>query len=81
MKIEPFGVEIWMNAHETHCAFNLAETCVHSLTIGELLTLTGRNDRDLAELLPMRMTYGAIEGSDRLRDAITASMRRRSGTM
>ncbi len=71
MKIQPFGVEIWMNAYETTCAFNLAETCVHSLTIGELLTLTGRNDRDLAELLPMRMTYGAIEGSDRLRDAIT----------
>ncbi len=71
MKIEPFGVEIWMNAHETRCAFNLAETCVHSLTIGELLTLTGRNDRALSELLPMRMTYGAIEGSDRLRDAIT----------
>jgi aspartate/methionine/tyrosine aminotransferase len=71
MKIEPFGVEIWMNAHETHCAFNLAETCVHSLSIGELLTLTGRNDTALSELLPMRMTYGAIEGSDRLRNAIT----------
>ena len=71
MKIEPFGVEIWMNAHETTCAFNLAETCVHSMTIGELLALTGRNDTALSELLPMRMTYGSIEGSDRLRDAVT----------
>ncbi len=70
MKIEPFGVEQWMNAHETRCALNLAETCVHSLTIAELLALTGRNDRDLAALLPMQMTYGAIEGSDALRDAI-----------
>ncbi len=72
MKIEPFGVEIWMNAHETRCALNLAETCVHSLTIAELLTLAGRNDHALADLLPMQMTYGAIEGSDRLRNAIAA---------
>ncbi len=70
MKIEPFGVEIWMNAYETSCALNLAETCVHSLTIAELLTLAGRNDRDLAALLPMQMTYGEIEGSMRLRTAI-----------
>ncbi len=72
MKIEPFGVEIWMNAYETTCAFNLAETCVHSLTIAELMALAGRNDRDLQALLPMQMTYGAIEGSHRLRTAIAA---------
>lgn len=70
MKIEPFGVELWMNEWETRCAFNLAETCVASLTIAQLLQLTGRNDTDLAELLPLKMTYGAIEGSDRLRAAI-----------
>jgi aspartate/methionine/tyrosine aminotransferase len=72
MKIEPFGVEIWMNAWETKCELNLAETCVESLTIAELLDLTGQNARDLSALLPMKMTYGAIEGSDRLRDAIAA---------
>jgi len=70
MYIEPFGVEIWMNEWETRCALNLAETCVESLTIKELLQLTGKNDTDLSGLLTMRMTYGAIEGSDRLRDAI-----------
>ncbi len=70
MKIEPFGVEMWMNAWETKCTWNLAETCVESLTIGQLLTLAGRNDADLSDLLPMKMTYGAIEGSDRLRDGI-----------
>ena len=72
MRIEPFGVEIWMNAWETKCEWNLAETCVESLSIGELLHLAGRNDDDLSALLPMRMTYGAIEGSDRLRAAIAA---------
>ncbi|PRY21910.1 aspartate/methionine/tyrosine aminotransferase [Aliiruegeria haliotis] len=72
MHIEPFGVEIWMNEWETRCTWNLAETCVESLTIRELLTLAGRNDTDLSEVLSMKMTYGAIEGSDRLRAAISA---------
>lgn len=71
MRIEPFGVEIWLNEWETRCELNLAETCVESLTIAELLDLTGRND-DLSALLPMKMTYGAIEGSERLRQAIAA---------
>lgn len=71
MKITPFAVEMWMNDWETKCELNLAETCVESLTIAELLALTGRNDDSLSELLPMKMTYGGIEGSDRLKAAIT----------
>lgn len=72
MHIEPFGVEIWMNEFETKCELNLAETCVESLTIAELLALIGHNSTDLRDLLPMKMTYGAIEGSERLRVAIAA---------
>ncbi|MEZ5750976.1 MAG: aminotransferase [Paracoccaceae bacterium] len=72
MRIEPFGVEIWMNEYETECSHNLAETCVESLTIGELLTLIGHNAGDLSALLPLKMTYGAISGSERLRKAIAA---------
>lgn len=71
MQIEPFKVEIWMNEWETRCSYNLAETCVASITVEELLHLSGRNSNDLSELLPMKMTYGAIEGSDRLRRAIS----------
>lgn len=70
MHIAPFGVEIWMNEWELKCELNLAETCVESLTMAQLLDLAGRNHDDLSELLPMKLTYGAIEGSDRLRDAI-----------
>lgn len=70
MKIKPFGVEIWMNEFENHCEFNLAETCVASLTVDELLKLSGKSDDVLDELKPMKLTYGAIQGSDRLRDAI-----------
>ena len=70
MHIEPFKVEIWMNEWETQCDHNLAETCVESITVDELLKLSGRNDTSLAELLPMKMTYGDIEGSMRLRQAV-----------
>jgi aspartate/methionine/tyrosine aminotransferase len=70
MKIREFGVEIWMNTYENDAKFNLAETCVDSITIAELLALAGKNDTALSDLLPMRMGYGAIEGSDRLKSAI-----------
>ena len=71
MRIREFGVETWMNRWETRCRYNLAETCVDSLTVDELLALAGTTDADfLAELRGLRLTYGAIEGSDRLRDAI-----------
>ena len=33
MKIKDFGVEMWMNAYENDCTYNLAETCVESLTV------------------------------------------------
>jgi aspartate/methionine/tyrosine aminotransferase len=71
MKIEPFGVELWMNEFENHCSYNLAETCVESITVAELLKLTGQAESSIEELLPFKLTYGAIEGSDRLRSAIT----------
>ena len=72
MKIKPFGVELWMNEYENNCLYNLAETCVESLTLDELLTMAGKKDTIMAELLPMKMTYGAIEGSDRLRNNVAA---------
>ena len=70
MKIRPFDIEIWMNEFENHCEYNLAETCVASLTVEELLLMANKKESVLADLLPMKLTYGAIEGSDRLRDNI-----------
>ncbi len=72
MHIAPFGVEIWMNEFEKVCELNLAETCVESITMAELLALCGKDESALSEVLPFKMTYGDIEGSDRLRDAIAA---------
>ena len=70
MKIRQFGVEIWMNRYETTCELNLAETCVESLTVAELLEMAGKTDTILSELLPLKLTYGAIEGSERLRGLV-----------
>ena len=62
MKIREFAIEIWMNEFENNCKLNLSETCVASLTIEQLLEITGKKETILSELLPMKMTYGAIEG-------------------
>jgi len=71
-----------MNEWETKCEWNLAETCVESLTIAELLALAGKNEASLSELMTMKMTYGAIEGSDRLRTAIaTLYVRQEAGNV
>ena len=72
MNIEPFGVELWMNEFETKCEYNIAETCVASLTIAELLEFSGQSTDSIQDLLALKMTYGAIEGSERLRTAIAA---------
>lgn len=76
MKIEPFGVEIWMNEFETTCEFNLAETCVHSLTVAELLDICEQPTDSLDALRNLKLAYGAIPGSNRLRDAIAALYQR-----
>ncbi|NLY71539.1 MAG: aminotransferase [Clostridiales bacterium] len=67
MRIKDFGVEIWMNTYENYCKYNLAETCVESLTVDELLQMSGRKDQLLDEILDMKLTYGDIEGSLSLR--------------
>ena len=70
MQIEPFGVEQWMNAWETKCEFNLAETCVASLTLAELMQMAGQTQNMPADLAAMHMTYGEIRGSTRLRGLV-----------
>ncbi|MEX3845460.1 aminotransferase [Paraburkholderia sp. BR10882] len=80
MKIKEFGVERWMDQYENHCTYNLAETCVESLTVDQLLSMTGRQTSVIDELRPMKLTYGAIEGTQRLREAIAATYARQSAT-
>ncbi len=66
MKIRDFGVEIWMNLYENNCEHNLAETCVESMTVSDLLDMTGQKEAITQNILDMQMSYGDIEGSPRL---------------
>ena len=64
MNIKPFQVEEWMNAYETGAKYNIAETCVDSVSLKELWELTGEDGtRFWSEFSGRRMTYGDIEGN------------------
>lgn len=80
MKISPFGVEQWMNEWETRCEYNLAETCVESLTMQQLLDMSGKAEQVLAEMLTLKMTYGHIVGSERLRTLISEQYQTQSAS-
>lgn len=67
MKIATFKVEQWMNEWETKCKYNLAETCIDSLALRELLSLAGEDEtKFMEELAESRFTYGHIWGSPEL---------------
>ncbi len=73
MKVVPFDVENWMNEREMSARWNIAETCVDSLTLGELLALSGDAEASLARLRAMKLTYGHIAGVPRLRELLAQS--------
>ncbi|WP_434297810.1 aminotransferase [Clostridium sporogenes] len=73
MKIKTFKVEQWMNQYENDAIFNLAETCIDSLTLRELLNLAGKNFEEyMASLGDIRMTYSHIYGSPNLLKGIAS---------
>jgi len=72
MKIETFGVERWMDLYENDAVNNIAETCVDSMSVRELLELAGDPRKMMEEILEMRLTYGAIPGSPALRRGIAS---------
>lgn len=71
MKIKPFKVEEWMNAYETRARYNIAETCVDSVTLDELFKLTGADKEAFWDAFcKRRLTYGDIEGAMEFREGI-----------
>ncbi len=72
MEIKPFGVEEWMTEYEHDVKYNVAETCVDSFKLKEILELTDEKDKHLRKLLETRVDYGYIPGSLRLRKAIAS---------
>ena len=71
MNIKPFAVEEWMNAYEDGARYNIAETCVDSVSLDELFSLAGEDKQAFLErFCARRLTYGDIVGSEALRKGI-----------
>ena len=71
MDIKTFKVERWMNDYEDNCTYNLAETCIDSLTIKELLTMCGEDVASyMTKLADTRLTYSHIFGSPELLEGV-----------
>lgn len=71
MKIKPFAVEEWMNAWEVGAKYNIAETCVDSISMNELFELTGEDKTEfLNRLCTRRLSYGDIEGLPEFRKGV-----------
>jgi aspartate/methionine/tyrosine aminotransferase len=69
MKLEQFAMERMQSTYENQVAFNLSESGVHPLTLGELVDEAGATDALLAESL----RYTQSNGTTALR-ALVASM-------
>ena len=71
MDIAPFKVEEWMNEYEDGAKYNIAETCVDSVSIDQLFELTGGDKAAFMDrLCACRLTYGDILGAPAFKEGI-----------
>ena len=71
MNIKPFYVEEWMNAYEEGARYNIAETCVDSISLNELWELSGVDGEAFwREFCTRRLTYGDITGFPAFREGV-----------
>ncbi|KAJ5202074.1 uncharacterized protein N7498_006737 [Penicillium cinerascens] len=71
VKIDTFAVEQWMDKYELTAKYNTAETCAASISIDDLRALSEDKTSDpLGQLQSTKLTYGAIRGSDKLRQTL-----------
>ena len=75
MKIADFGVEMWLDENENDCVYHLSETCANTLHVKELLKLSGKQDEYIEKIKDIRLDYGDITGSDRLKSGIAKMYR------
>ena len=68
MKLIPFDMERWQSTYEHRVDYNLSESGVHPLTVGELLEFA---DGSL-DLSTIQLGYGQSNGSDELRETIAS---------
>ncbi|MCI1273092.1 MAG: aminotransferase [Clostridiaceae bacterium] len=72
MKIKEFGVETWINEHETSCTCDLTNTCVGVMRFNELLALCDNPKNVIDEMLNLQLGYGKVFGTERLRNNIAS---------
>lgn len=70
MKIDLFDNEAWMTKYETNYRYNLAETCVASMSVNDLLEFVENKEEVINNLLNVKLDYGPITGSSKLRSGI-----------
>lgn len=74
---EEFQVEQFMDKYETDIKYNMGETCVDLLSIKDLTELVDPRDANNVQqqlskaVLETKLTYGCIQGSEKLRKAIS----------
>lgn len=62
-----------MDKYETTAKFNTAETCCASVSVDDLRALSEDKETDpLGKLQSTKLTYGAIRGSDQLRETLSS---------
>lgn len=71
MKIKPFAVEEWMNKWEVGAKYNIAETCVDSVSLKQLLEICGEDEAIFTQtLLSKRLSYGDITGLPKFKEGV-----------
>jgi aspartate/methionine/tyrosine aminotransferase len=71
MKIKPFKVEEWMNEYEDDAPYNIAETCVDSISLDALFELVGKDKNAFLDgFCARRLTYGDIFGAPAFKEGI-----------
>ncbi|KAK4152532.1 hypothetical protein C8A00DRAFT_16158 [Chaetomidium leptoderma] len=79
VKVEPFEVEQWMDRLETTPGvLNIAETCAASVSVDDLVRLCEDQDAPGPLSLSGKLTYGAIRGSETLRQRVASLFERAS---
>jgi aspartate/methionine/tyrosine aminotransferase len=67
MKLQPFEMERWQSTWENQVEYNLSESGVHPLRLGELL------DGETSDMLKQPLGYSQTNGTKELRKAIAAT--------
>ena len=61
-----------MDLYETKCTYNIAETCVDSISLRELEEMAGIEGYFTKNLMDMRLTYGEIPGRKSFREGVAS---------